>query len=77
MIGASDVGLIDFNEVLETGPEFLRYSVDGTQTFVKWEGDPVPNSVLALPVAPQILDQAEILALLAGPEWSAGTSGQG
>ena len=28
---------VDFNQVLEAGPDSLRYSIDGTQTFVKYE----------------------------------------
>lgn len=30
-------GSIDFNQVLESSPESLRLSVDGTKTFVKYE----------------------------------------
>jgi hypothetical protein len=30
-------GSIDFGQVLESGPEALRLSVDGTQTFVKYD----------------------------------------
>ena len=31
------IGSIDFNQVLESSPESLRLSVDGTKTFVKYE----------------------------------------
>lgn len=37
VIPASEVPNIDFNQVHETSPETLRFSVDGTQTFVKYE----------------------------------------
>jgi hypothetical protein len=30
-------GSIDFNQVLESSPESLRLSVDGTKTFIKYE----------------------------------------
>jgi len=30
-------GSIDFGQVLESGPEALRLSIDGTQTFVKYD----------------------------------------
>ena len=30
-------GSIDFGQVLEASPETLRLSVDGTQTFVKYD----------------------------------------
>lgn len=37
VIPATQVENVDFNQVLEAGPDSLRYSVDGTQTFVKYE----------------------------------------
>jgi len=37
VIPAKQVENVDFNQVLEAGPDSLRYSVDGTQTFVKYE----------------------------------------
>lgn len=37
IIPATEVNNIDFSQVLESGPESLRYSVDGTKTFVKYE----------------------------------------
>jgi len=37
VISATQVENIDFNQVLEAGPDSLRYSIDGTQTFVKYE----------------------------------------
>ena len=37
VIPATQVENVDFNQVLEAGPDSLRYSIDGTQTFVKYE----------------------------------------
>lgn len=37
VIPASEVPNIDFNQVHETSQETLRYSIDGSQTFVKYE----------------------------------------
>ena len=65
IIGASDVSSIDFSQVMETSASTLRYSVDGSQTFVKFEG-----------ATPSFLDgktqysHSEILTILAGPEWT-------
>ena len=39
LIDASEVSSVDFNQVLETSAETLRYNLAGTQTFVKFEGD--------------------------------------
>jgi len=37
VIPASEVVNVDFNQVLESSADSLRYSVDGTETFVKYE----------------------------------------
>jgi len=37
VIPATDVENVNFNQVLEANADSLRYSVDGTKTFVKYE----------------------------------------
>lgn len=37
VIPAEMVDEVDFNQVLQTSKDTLRYSVDGTKTFVKYE----------------------------------------
>ena len=37
VIPATEVENVDFNQVLETSADSLRYSVDGSETFVKYE----------------------------------------
>jgi len=64
IIDSSEVDSIDFNEVLETSANTLRYSLDGTQTFVKYEGD--PPSFLS---GKQEYTHSEILAILSGSSW--------
>ena len=39
IIDASEVGSVNFSQVMETSADTLRYSLDGEQTFVKFEGD--------------------------------------
>ncbi len=39
IIDASEVSSIDFTQVNETSADTLRYSLDETQTFVKFDGD--------------------------------------
>ena len=65
IIDASEVANVDFDQVSETAAETLRYSVDGTKTFVKFEGD-TPSFLIGEPQ----YDHAEIRSILAGPEWS-------
>lgn len=65
ILGASDVSSIDFDQVMERSADTLRYSLDGSQTFVKFEGS-----------APSFLegktqyDHSEILSILATDEWT-------
>lgn len=70
IIAAEEAALVDFNEVLETSAETCRYSVDGTQTFVKYESD-MPQSIVALTSKSGEYTHSEILEILAGPEWTA------
>jgi hypothetical protein len=65
IIDASEVSSVDFNQVLETSPSTLRYSLDGSQTFVKFEGD-----------TPSFLEgktantYSEMLTILSGSDWT-------
>lgn len=66
IIDASEVSSVDFNQVFETSAETLRFSLDGSQTFVKFEGD--TPSFLEGKTA---YDRSEMLTILANEEWSA------
>ena len=48
LINTSDLSLIDFNHVAQTSVDTLRYSVDGTKTFVKFKGD-TPSFLIGEP----------------------------
>lgn len=65
----SEIGSIDFNQVLETSIETLRYSVDKTQTVVKWVGE-VPSCILSLTTKSAYMTYDEILSLLNSPVWN-------
>ena len=65
----SEIGSIDFNQVLETSMETLRYSVDKTQTVVKWIGE-VPSCILSLTTKSAYMTYDEILSLLNSPVWN-------
>lgn len=69
IFNVSELDKIDFNQVLETSAETVRKSVDGTKTFVKWEGE-VPSSVLTLTTKGNYLTHEEIIAILATEEWT-------
>ena len=65
IIDAADVPQVDFAEVLETSENTLRWSVDESQTFVKFEGD-TPDFL----VGKTQHNHEEILTILAGSDWT-------
>lgn len=65
IIDASEVGNVNFDQVLETSADTLRYSLDGSKTFVKFEGD-TPSFLIGEPQ----YTLEEILNILAGAEWT-------
>ena len=68
IISAADVSNIDFTQVYETSADTLRYSVDESQTFVKYDGD-MPSSVNACSSKSQEYSHDEILAILHTSAW--------
>jgi hypothetical protein len=69
IIPYSKVGIIDFDQVIETSISTVRQSVDGTKTFVKYEGD-MPSSVTAIEERSQEYSYEEVLAILKTAEWA-------
>jgi len=65
IIDASEVSSVDFDQVAETSADTLRYSLDGTKTFVKYEGTQ-PFFLLGKTE----YSHEEILSILSGPEWT-------
>jgi hypothetical protein len=65
----SELDKIDFEQVLETSAETVRKSIDGTKTFVKWNGE-VPECVQSLQTKGQYLTHDEMLEVLSGSEWT-------
>jgi hypothetical protein len=71
IFNVSELPSINFEEVLETSAETVRRSLDGTKTFVKWDGATIPASVDALTTKEGPYTYSEILDILATSEWSA------
>ena len=69
IFNVSELPLIDFTQVHETSQDTVRRSVDGTLTFVKWDGA-IPSSVEALTTKQGPYTYDEILTILSGPEWT-------
>jgi hypothetical protein len=64
----SELGLVDFNQTVESNLSTLRYSRDGELTFVKWEGSE-PSFVSTLTTKVGVYNQTEMLDILTGPNW--------
>ena len=65
IINSDDVSSIDFSEVYETSADTIRYSLDGSKTFVKFEGD-TPSFLQGKTQ----YSHSEILNILATNEWT-------
>jgi hypothetical protein len=65
IIDSSEVDGVDFNQVMQTSSDKLRYSLDGSKALLKYEGD-----------QPSFLNgkteytHSEILTILDGTEWT-------
>jgi len=69
IFAVSELSEIDFTTVCETSEDTVRKSVDGTKTFVKWDGV-TPDCVANLETKEGPYTYEEILAILATPEWT-------
>ena len=65
----TELDQINFNEVLETSADTVRKSVDGSKTFVKWDGA-MPDCVYNLTTKEGPYTYDEMLQILATPEWT-------
>lgn len=70
IFSTSELDKINFNEVLETSSETVRKSIDGTMTFVKWDGEEIPPSVQNLVTKEGPYSYGEMLVILSGSEWT-------
>jgi hypothetical protein len=69
IFSVTELSQIDFTQVCETSEETVRKSVDGTKTFVKWDGA-TPECVASLTTKEGPYTYEEILVILATPEWT-------
>ena len=66
IINSDEVDLVDFSQVDETSANTIRYSVDNSQTFVKFDSDTTPSFL----DGKTQYSHSEILAILATDEWT-------
>ena len=70
IFNVSELDQIDFTQVLETSPDTVRKSVDETKTFVKWDGETIPDCVINLSTKESPYTYDEILTILSTEEWT-------
>ena len=66
ILNSSEIDSVDFDQVCQRSPEYLRYSLDGSKFLLKFEGD-TPDFL----IGKDQHDHAQILNILSGPEWAA------
>ena len=70
IFNVSELGNVDFNQVLETSVDTVRKSVDNTKTFVKWDGDTTLETINNLSTKEGPYTYDEIQTILSSEEWT-------
>jgi len=70
IFNVSELDKIDFTQVLETSADTVRLSTDSLKTFVKWDGETIPDCVSNLTTAEGPYTYEEILTILSTPDWT-------
>lgn len=68
IFNVSELDKVDFTQVMETSIDTVRKSIDGTKTFVKWEGGE-PSFVSSLTTKEGPYTHEEIIQILITDEW--------
>tara|TARA_R110002110_G_scaffold134048_1_gene316963 strand:+ start:986 stop:1225 length:240 start_codon:yes stop_codon:yes gene_type:complete len=66
IINADEVSSVDFSQVDETSESTIRFSLDGSKTFVKFDSDTTPSFL----DGKTQYSHSEILTILATDEWT-------
>ena len=66
IINADEVDSVNFDQVDETSENTIRYSLDGSLTFVKFDADTTPSFL----DGKTQYSHSEILTILATDEWT-------
>lgn len=66
IISADEVDTVNFAQVCESSADTIRYSVDGTKTFVKFDSDTTPSFL----DGKTQYTHSDIIAILGTDEWT-------
>lgn len=70
IFNVSEINLIDFSQTIEISSEYLRYSVDRSKTFIKWENENDPDFISNLNTKEGPYNNNEISIILSSNEWN-------
>ena len=68
ILNTSEIGSIRFDDVLESSTSTLRRSVDGSKTFIKWDGT-MPSWVNDLTTKEGPYTYTQIIDILSTSDW--------
>lgn len=68
ILPVSELPKVNFSQIMETSVQTIRKSVDGSKTFIKWDGD-VPDFISNITGIEGPYSYSQILVILETPEW--------
>jgi hypothetical protein len=69
IVNVSELNNVNFDEIFNNQDEDLRYSLDGTKTFLRFRGE-IPTCIQNLETKSEILTSDEINDILHTEEWN-------
>jgi hypothetical protein len=69
ILNVSELNNVNFDEIFNNSDEDLRYSLDGTKTFLRFRGE-VPTCIQNLETKSEIFSSEEINEILHTEEWN-------
>jgi len=69
IINVSELNNVNFDEIFNNSDEDLRYSLDGTKTFLRFRGE-VPTCIQSLETKSEIYTSEQINDILHTEEWN-------
>jgi len=69
IVNVSELNNVNFDEIFNNSDEDLRYSLDGTKTFLRFRGE-VPTCIQNLETKSETLTSEEINDILHTEEWN-------
>jgi hypothetical protein len=70
IFNVSEIDKINYSQTLTTSNQSLRMSVDGTKTFVKWEGENVPEFLNEFTTKEGPYNFEQMLTIIESSEWT-------